>query len=99
MIALVREKEAPTSYIHHDQLFKQLIHTFFPQFLEAFFPEVYEYVHFSSLQPLSEEVFTDVFEGESADIVMDTKLKVFSVSDRMKLCVRLFVNSTNKLRL
>lgn len=67
----------PSQYTHHDQLFKQLIHTFFAEFLELFFPEVHRYVDFSSIKPLSEEMFTDFIEGESrrADIVIETKLR------------------------
>lgn len=70
-------KENPSSYIDHDQLFKELIHTFFEEFLEAFFPEVYQAVDFHNIQPLSEEVFTDLFEGDARrlDIVVETKLK------------------------
>ncbi|GAB3059095.1 Rpn family recombination-promoting nuclease/putative transposase [Virgibacillus ainsalahensis] len=70
-------REEPATYTQHDQLFKELIHTFFAEFLEVFFPEVHDYIDFSSLQPLSEEVFTDLFEGETrrADIVIETKLK------------------------
>jgi hypothetical protein len=70
-------REAPSQYIHHDQLFKQLIHTFFAEFLEAFFPEVHHYIDFSFIKPLSEEVFTDLFEGESkrADIIIEAKVK------------------------
>jgi hypothetical protein len=72
---LVRENSS--QYIHHDQLFKQLIHTFFSEFLEVFFPEVYHHVDFSAMKPLSEEMFTDLIEGESrrADIVIETNLK------------------------
>jgi hypothetical protein len=70
-------REVPNQYIHHDQLFKQLIHTFFAEFLELFFPDVYHHVDFSSIRPLSEEMFTDLIEGESlrADIVIEAKLK------------------------
>jgi hypothetical protein len=70
-------REVPSQYIHHDQLFKQLIHTFFAEFLRLFFPEVYHYVDFTSIKPLSEEMFTDLIEGESrrADIVIEAKLK------------------------
>jgi predicted transposase YdaD len=69
--------EDSNQYIHHDQLFKQLLHTFFSEFLEAFFPEVHRNIDFSSLKPLSEEMFTDIIEGESrrADIILETKLK------------------------
>lgn len=45
--------------------------------MEAFFPEVHRSIDFSSLKPLSEELFTDFVEGESrrADIIIETKLK------------------------
>jgi predicted transposase/invertase (TIGR01784 family) len=70
-------REDPSQYIHHDQLFKQLIHTFFAEFLELFFPEVHPHIDFSTIKPLSEEMFTDLIEGESrrADIVIEAKLK------------------------
>jgi hypothetical protein len=70
-------REDTTQYIHHDQLFKQLIHTFFAEFLELFFPEVYHSVDFTSIMPLSEELFTDLIEGETrrADIVIEARLK------------------------
>lgn len=72
---LVREDSS--QYIHHDQLFKQLINTFFKEFLELFFPEVHNHIDFPSIKPLSEELFTDLIEGESrrADIVIEAKLK------------------------
>lgn len=70
-------REDPNQYIHHDQLFKQLIHTFFAEFLEEFFPEVHHHIDLSLIRPLSEEMFTDLIEGDSrrADIVIETKLK------------------------
>jgi hypothetical protein len=70
-------KEETTAYTRHDQLFKQLIHTFFKEFLEAFFPEVHELVDFHSVKPLSEEVYTDLIEGNTRrlDIVVETKIK------------------------
>jgi predicted transposase YdaD len=69
--------EKTNGYTHHDQLFKQLIHVFFKEFLEAFFPDVHQHVDFNAIHPLSEEVFTDLYEGESrrADIVIETMLK------------------------
>ncbi|WP_077325381.1 Rpn family recombination-promoting nuclease/putative transposase [Virgibacillus siamensis] len=75
VFSLVREGKK--DYVHHDQLFKELIHHFFEEFLEAFFPEVSEYVDFQSIKPLSEEVFTDMHEGDARrlDIVVETRLK------------------------
>lgn len=73
----IREKSNNTTYINHDQLFKQLIHTFFEEFLEAFFPDVHKLVDFQHLKPISEEVHTDLHHGDTRrlDIVIETKLK------------------------
>ncbi|WP_210238494.1 Rpn family recombination-promoting nuclease/putative transposase [Aquibacillus sediminis] len=73
--SLVCEESKP--YMPHDQLFKQLIGTFFEEFIELFFPEVHRHIDFSSIKPLSDEMFTDLIKGENrkADIVIEAKLK------------------------
>lgn len=73
---LIVKEESP-GYTKHDQLFKELIHTFFEEFLEAFLPEVHDNIDFQSMTPLSEEVHTDLIEGSTRrlDIVVETKLK------------------------
>lgn len=58
-------REDPHLYVHHDQLFKQLIHTFFAEFIDLFFPDVYLHIDFDSIKPLSEEMFTDLIDGEN----------------------------------
>ena len=50
--------------INHDQLFKELLTTFFIEFLELFFPSVLEYLDTDSIQFVDNEVFTDVVGGE-----------------------------------
>ena len=50
--------------IDHDRLFKELLTTFFVEFLELFFPEVAAYLEPDSLEFLDKEVFTDVTSGE-----------------------------------
>ena len=77
MSPLTVVQEETTKYTHHDQFFKELIHEFFDEFLEAFFPDVHHHIDFSSIKPLSEEVFTDLLKGKSrrADIVVEAKLK------------------------
>jgi hypothetical protein len=77
VLTYVYEDAGTSRYTDHDQLFKELIHTFFAEFLELFFPEVHKYIDFSAIRPLSEEVFTDLLGGESrrADIVIEAKLK------------------------
>jgi len=80
----VREKFSSYSYsnkgkkrVDHDQLFKQLIYYFFEEFLEVFFPDVHAHIDFSSIKPLSEEVYTDVIQGDARklDIVIEAKLR------------------------
>lgn len=74
-LLFISEEKKP--YISHDQLFKGLIHYFFEEFLEAFFPEVHDYIDFKTINPMSEEMFTDLLDGESrrADIVIEAELK------------------------
>lgn len=57
--------------IDHDRLFKELIATFFINFLELFFPQLIAYLEPHSLTFLEKEIFTDVTEGEQyeADLV------------------------------
>ncbi|WP_066188359.1 RpnC/YadD family protein [Gracilibacillus timonensis] len=75
VLSLVRE--ATQTYTKHDQLFKELIHHFFEEFLEAFFPDVHAYLDFATIKPLSEEVFSDLHDGDARrlDIVVEAKLK------------------------
>ncbi len=72
---VIRKKKK--KYMKHDQLFKELIHHFFEGFLETFFPEVHEHIDFQSIKPMSEEIFTDLLDGESrrADIIIEARLK------------------------
>ncbi|MBI3652996.1 MAG: DUF4351 domain-containing protein [Acidobacteria bacterium] len=61
--------------LDHDQLFKELLTTFFVEFLELFFPEVRAYLDEDSLVFLDKEFFTDLVTGEkrAADIVVKAK--------------------------
>ncbi|QGQ93574.1 transposase [Paenibacillus psychroresistens] len=63
--------------IEHDRLFKELLRTFFAEFMDLFFQEVYEAIDFNHVAFLSEEVFTDVVVGEvhKVDVLIETKLK------------------------
>ena len=42
-------KEDMTENIDHDRLFKELISTFFIEFIELFFPQVLEYIDTESI--------------------------------------------------
>ncbi|ADI25688.1 Rpn family recombination-promoting nuclease/putative transposase [Geobacillus sp. C56-T3] len=63
--------------IDHDRLFKELLSTFFEEFLLLFFPDVYEHIDVHHLSFLSEELFTDVTAGEKhrVDLLVETKVK------------------------
>ncbi|MED0686414.1 Rpn family recombination-promoting nuclease/putative transposase [Anoxybacillus ayderensis] len=63
--------------IDHDRLFKELIQTFFEEFIALFFPAMHEHIDFQHLSFLSEELFTDVTAGEKyrVDLLVETKLK------------------------
>ena len=58
-----KSKPKPES-IDHDQLFKQLLTTFFREFLELFTPEFFAAIDPSSLEILPLEYFTDIDAGE-----------------------------------
>src|SRR5699024_4360413 len=70
-------KESKAAYTKHDLLFKQLINNFFEEFIEAFFPEVHQHIDFTAMTSLSEEVHSDLIDGETRrlDIVVEIKLK------------------------
>ncbi len=61
--------------IDHDRLFKELLSTFFLDFVELFLPEVLPYLDTSSLNFLDKEVFTDVTAGKryETDLIVEAK--------------------------
>ncbi|WP_373528507.1 Rpn family recombination-promoting nuclease/putative transposase [Nostoc sp.] len=61
--------------IDHDRLFKELIQTFFWEFIELFLPEVLEYVAQDKLTFLTEEIFTDVTTGDKRRIDLLAQVK------------------------
>jgi hypothetical protein len=58
--------------IDHDQLFKQLLTTFFLEFLELFVPELFAVIDPHSLEILPQEYFTEINAGErrAMDIIV-----------------------------
>lgn len=61
--------------IDHDRLFKELITTFFFEFVDLFLPDVSVYLERDSLDFLNKEVFTDITAEEKyeADITAEEK--------------------------
>ena len=62
--------------IDHDQLFKQLLTTFFLEFLELFTPEFFAAIDPQSLEILPLEYFTDIQAGErkAMDVIIRVNL-------------------------
>ena len=63
--------------IDHDRLFKELLFTFFIEFIELFFPEVMTYLEPDSVTFLDKEVFTDVTAGDryEADLLVQAQCR------------------------
>ena len=63
--------------IDHDRLFKELITTFFFEFVDLFLPDVSVYLERDSLDFLNKEVFTDIMaeEKHEADIVVKVRFR------------------------
>lgn len=64
-----------TPPVSHDQLFKELLETFLPEFFALFFPEKARQIDWSTLQFPKTEFFTDVFQGKqrTVDLVADVR--------------------------
>jgi len=63
--------------IDHDRLFKELLTTFFLEFIDLFFPDVSTYLEPNSLTFLDKELFTDITSGEQyeADLVAKVQFR------------------------
>jgi predicted transposase YdaD len=63
--------------VDHDRLFKELLQTFFGEFVELFFPRVYAALDLEHIKFLQQEVFTDVTSGDKhrVDVLVETRLK------------------------
>ncbi|MUL37285.1 DUF4351 domain-containing protein [Gloeocapsopsis dulcis] len=63
--------------IDHDRLFKELLTTFFWEFIELFFPAVTTYLERDSITFLDKELFSDVTSGErrEVDLVAQAKFR------------------------
>ncbi|OXS62630.1 transposase [Cohnella sp. CIP 111063] len=62
--------------VDHDRLYKELLQTFFREFMELFFPKISSAIDYSHVKFLSEEVFSDLAGGttERVDLVIETVL-------------------------
>ena len=62
---------------NHDRMFKELLTTFFSDFVETFLPEVAAYLDLDSVVFLDKQIFTDVTDGEQheVDLVVQGRFK------------------------
>jgi hypothetical protein len=67
----------PINCIDHDRLFKELLETFFEEFLALFFPKICRELDLTGLRFLKQELFTDVTVGEKhqVDLLAEVGLK------------------------
>ncbi|WP_395138312.1 Rpn family recombination-promoting nuclease/putative transposase [Armatimonas sp.] len=63
--------------IDHDRLFKELLTTFFIEFVQGFLPDVAAYLDPDSIEFLDKEVFTDVTQGKryESDIIVKARFQ------------------------
>jgi len=59
----------------HDRLFKELLRTFFIEFIELFLPKVAAFIERDSLEFLDKEVFTDVTAGDRHEVDLLAKVR------------------------
>ena len=62
-------------WMDHDRLFKQLLTTFFFEFIALFLPEVDKYLSRETIEFLDKEIFTDVTGGERREVDVIAKVK------------------------
>ena len=59
----------------HDRLFKELLTTFFREFVDLFLPDVSLYMERDGLEFLNKEVFTDVLSAERHEVDLLVKAR------------------------
>ena len=65
----------------HDRLFKELLTTFFVEFVELFLPDVAMYMDLDHLEFLDKEVFTDIASGERHEVDLLVKARIRGQGD------------------
>ena len=61
--------------IDHDRLFKELLTTFFTEFVALFLPDMSRYLDTSHIEFLDKEVFTDVTTGDKHEVDLVAKVR------------------------
>ena len=63
--------------VDHDRLFKELLTTFFQEFMELFFPAANDLIDYADTRFLTQEVITDITAGDKhyVDILAEVKIR------------------------
>lgn len=77
--------------IDHDRLFKELLSTFFLEFLELFLPEVASTIQLDSVRFLPQEYFADLTAGQ--DRVIDLLVEVQQAGEPIGLLIHVEAQS------
>lgn len=62
--------------MNHDRLFKELLTTFFAEFVELFLPHIAADLDHGSIQFIDKEVFTDIGSGDRHEVDLLAKVKL-----------------------
>jgi predicted transposase/invertase (TIGR01784 family) len=76
----------------HDRLFKELLSTFFMEFLELFIPDLAETIDPESIRFLQQEYFSDLTSGEEK--IIDLLVEVKQAGEEMAFLVHLEAQSS-----
>ena len=80
--------------IDHDQNFKELISTFFIEFLELFLPEIAKTIDPGSVKFLQQEYFVDLVEGEEK--IVDLLVEVKQLGQDVTFLIHIEPQSTSR---
>jgi Domain of unknown function (DUF4351)/Putative transposase, YhgA-like len=80
--------------IDHDRLFKELLSTFFLEFLELFLPDLARQIEPDSVRFLQQEYFVDVTAGEEK--VIDLLVEVRQAGEAVAFLIHLEAQASSK---
>jgi predicted transposase/invertase (TIGR01784 family) len=78
----------------HDRLFKELLSTFFIEFLELFLPDLAEQIDPTSIRFLQQEYFTDLTAGEEK--IIDLLVEVRQLGEVAAFLIHLEAQSSTE---
>jgi Domain of unknown function (DUF4351) len=80
------QAEKPNESIDHDALFKELLLTFFSEFIELFLPDLHQHIDPNSLSPMGTEIFAPVGNEPQlkADVLMRVNFKAEADKSKKK---------------